>query len=247
MKWRLLVDKAGDAFTNMAVDKAILFGRDKPTLRFYQWKPPAVSIGFFQSLGEEVDREKCRAAGVDIVRRLTGGGAVFHEKELTYSLAIGESNPKIPPGIKESYQKICSALIAGLGKIGLQAEYAPLNDILVNGKKVSGCAQTRKKEGLLQHGTMILQVDIEKMFSLLRVPNEKMRGKMIEKAGERVTSLERELGGKTGFSEMVPHFQAGFEETFGIKLVPGRLSSREKSLAKQFREEFSSWKWNCRR
>ena len=248
MEWRLIIDTARDAFSNMAIDKAILFGDvDVPTVRFYQWKPAAVSIGCFQSLLLEVDTEKCREQGINVVRRITGGGAVFHEKELTYSIVLSEKNKFLPGNLLASYEKICRAAIAGLKELGLRAEYAPLNDILVNGKKISGCAQTRRNKGILQHGTMIMGVDVEKMFSILKVPDEKIRGKMIANVKERVTSIEKELGSAVSFKQLADALKKGFEQTFGIELAAGQLSEKELALAGQFRREFASREWNYSR
>ncbi|MFH1470632.1 MAG: lipoate--protein ligase family protein, partial [Candidatus Micrarchaeota archaeon] len=135
MKIRLLETGASDAFMNMAIDE-VLMESSEPVLRLYSWKPPAVSIGYFQNLGEEVDSEACGKLGVDVVRRQTGGGAVFHDEELTYSFISRE----FPKNILESYKWVCSGVIEGLATMGFGAEFAPLNDILVGGKKVSGNA-----------------------------------------------------------------------------------------------------------
>ncbi|PNX48602.1 MAG: lipoate--protein ligase, partial [Thermoplasmata archaeon M9B1D] len=182
-KWRYLITEGNSAAKNMAIDKAVLVASSEnkvsPTVRFYNWMPPAISIGYFQNLKEEVDLLKCEKSGVDYVRRITGGGAVFHEKELTYSIVIPESHPEISKNIMESYGRICGAIIRGLKQLGINSEYVPINDIIYNGKKISGNAQTRKLKTVLQHGTVILDVDVDKMFSVLRVPNEKIKDKMI--------------------------------------------------------------------
>ncbi len=247
MSFRLIIDKPKDAFTNMAIDKAILFAKQEPTLRFFQWKPPAVSIGCFQSLEEEVDTERCKLQGIDVVRRITGGGAVFHDKELTYSFVIAEENSLVPADLLGSYEKICSAVIAGLKNLGLKAGYAPLNDIVVNGRKISGCAQTRRNKAILHHGTLLMAVDVEKMFSLLKVPSEKIRDKMIATVQDRVTSIEKELGRGVSVEDLSNSLKKGFEQTFGIKLVLGKLGEEEWALVEQFREGFASSSWNNRR
>ena len=178
-KWRLLKTGYKNAFTNMAIDYAVLVANSKnlvpPTVRFYGWEPSAISIGYFQSLEDEINLKKCNELNVDYVRRITGGGAVFHEDELTYSIVISESHPLIAKNILESYGSICGAIINGLSNLGIESTYVPINDILANGKKISGNAQTRKIHTLLQHGTILMDVDIEKMFSVLNVPNEKLR------------------------------------------------------------------------
>jgi lipoate-protein ligase A len=171
-QWRLLKTNFSTAFTNMAVDRAVLVtsSEDKvsPTVRFYGWKPSAISIGYFQSLEEEVDLDTCRKLGVDYVRRITGGGAVFHDEELTYSIVIPETHPQIPKNIMKSYGRICGAVMKGLENLGIESKYAPINDIITGGKKISGNAQTRKAKIVLQHGTVLTDVDVDKMFSVLK-------------------------------------------------------------------------------
>ena len=251
-EWRLLKTGFGNAFANMAVDRAILNANRRglvpPTIRFYGWKPPAISIGYFQSLQEEVNLDACKKLGVDYVRRITGGGAVFHEYELTYSIVVPEAHPEIPKNIMESYGKICGALIKGLKHLGIESEYAPINDIVVNGKKISGNAQTRKMQTVLQHGTILLDVDFDKMFTLLRVPNEKIRDKMIADVKERVTSIKHVLGKTLTFDDVAEAMKKGFEEEFSVELAEEKLTVDEKRSAKRFEQEiFSSKEWNHRR
>ena len=250
MQWRVILDKENTAFHNMATDEAImrLFPENKmPTVRLYAWKPCAVSIGYFQSLLEEVDVSQCEKQGVDIVRRITGGGAVFHEHELTYSIALPEKGV-VPQNILESYAKICNAVVLGLAELGLNCQFVPLNDIAINGKKISGNAQTRRNGVILQHGTVLLKVDVEKMFSLLKVPNEKLKGKLIEDVKQRVTSVEIESGGSVSFADCRKAMRKGFAENFGVGLEEGGLLEKKKSLAEKIaKEKFSGKDWNYKR
>ncbi len=236
----------------MAIDKAILVvnseGNVPPTVRFYGWSPPAISIGYFQSLTEEIDIQACERFGVDYVRRITGGGAVFHEKELTYSIVVAEAHPAIPKNILKSYGRICGAVMKGLLLLGIESEYAPINDIVTGGRKISGNAQTRKFETVLQHGTVLMDVDVDTMFSLLKVPNEKIKDKLIADVKQRVTSMKHILGKEIGFLEVARAMKKGFEEEFNVELIEGTLSNEERGLAKQFEEEsFSTKEWNQRR
>src|SRR3989338_3279674 len=177
-KWRIIPLEEHDAFTNMALDEAaseaIASDSEAPTIRFYKWKPSAVSIGCFQSMEDEIDLNVCKKLNVDTVRRRTGGGAVYHDNfgEITYSVIAPES--MFPKNIIESYKIICGWIIDSLALIGLQASFIPINDIIVNNKKISGNAQTRRNRIFLQHGTILYDVDVKKMFSLLRVPDEKI-------------------------------------------------------------------------
>lgn len=251
-QWRLLQTGANTAYTNMAIDRAILVAQSKgkvpPTVRFYTWDPPAISIGYFQSLTEEIDIQACHKAHVDYVRRITGGGAVFHDKELTYSIVISEDHPAIPSNILQSYGRICGALIKGLEQLGVESQYAPINDILSQGRKISGNAQTRKHGTVLQHGTILLDVQVDKMFSLLRVPNEKIKDKMITDVKQRVTSLRHVIGKPVVLQDVADALKHGFEEEFNVELTEGSLTKDELMVARKFEKEcFATQEWNHRR
>lgn len=251
MKFRFIQDEHSSAALNMAIDEAIMLETKKtgtPTVRFYGWKPPAISIGYFQGLEQEVDLAKCKELGVDFVRRITGGGAVFHDSELTYSFSCTQESGIVPDKIIDSYKKICQPIIIGLKELSLEAGFVPLNDILVNGKKISGNAQTRRNGVILQHGTILLGVDVDKMFSLLKVPDEKMKGKLINDIKQRVTSIENELGKSVSFAEVSRAMKKGFEQEFGAQLLPSELSSHEKKLAQKItKEKFAAKEWNFKR
>ncbi|MCX6665324.1 MAG: biotin/lipoate A/B protein ligase family protein [Euryarchaeota archaeon] len=250
-QWRLLQTGANSAYANMAIDKAMLVanseGKVPPTVRLYGWVPPAISIGYFQSLVEEIDVVACKNFGVDYVRRITGGGAVFHDKELTYSIVISESHPKMPVNIMKSYGLICGAIINGLNHLGIKSEYAPINDIVTGGKKISGNAQTRKFGTVLQHGTIIMDVDVDLMFSLLKVPSEKIKDKLIKDVKQRVTSIKHILGKELNFDDVAFAMKQGFEQEFDVELIEGSLTKEEMVLAKKFEKDFSSKDWNHKR
>jgi lipoate-protein ligase A len=239
-KIRLLETGYNTAALNMAIDEALIENIGQvPILRIYGWHPPAVSIGYFQSIKEEVDLKKCNEIGIDVVRRLTGGGAVLHEFELTYSFITKQ----YPRNIMESYRWICEAIVISINRLGFDASFVPLNDIVVKGKKVSGSAQTRRNGVLLQHGTLLLAVDVDKMFCVLKVPSEKIRDKIIKDAKERVTSLAG-----TTFDDMALSLKTSFATRFDAKLLADTLSTEEISRARWLAErKFSSKEWNLRR
>jgi lipoate-protein ligase A len=244
---RLIRYSENDGFLNMAIDESLMSfvskGASPATIRFYGWKPACVSIGFFQSISEEVNVKNARNLGVDIVRRYTGGGAVFHEKEITYSIILPEK--KVAKDIIESYSYICQGIILGLEKLGIKAAFKPINDIVINNKKISGNAQTRKRGVMLQHGTILVDVDVEKMFSLLRVGKEKISDKAIDNAKERVTWLKRELDKEVDLETVENCLIEGFSEAMGCDLKRGVLSLEELKLALQFsKEKYSSHNWN---
>lgn len=236
---RVLETGHNPASWNMALDEVLLNNLgDTPILRIYGWSPPAVSIGYFQSMGEEVDVDECRRHGIDVIRRITGGGAVLHDSELTYSFLT----KKYPQNIMESYELICGAIMTAINSLGFVSKFSPLNDITINGKKVSGNAQTRKKNTLLQHGTILLNADIERMFSVLKVPSEKIRDKMISDVKQRVTTLDKT------FEEVADSLKKGFSEKFRATLAIDTLSDEEKTAAEKLaREKYTTHQWNWKK
>ncbi|MFH1403076.1 MAG: biotin/lipoate A/B protein ligase family protein [Candidatus Altiarchaeota archaeon] len=250
MECRLLETGFQKASWNMGVDESVLEhvseGTSKPTLRIYGWSPPAVSIGYFQSIQEEVDLAACCDMGVDVVRRITGGGAVFHDQELTYSIIIPEK--EVPEDILESYRLVCGGITRGLDSLGIESEFAPLNDIVTGGKKISGNAQTRRKHCMLQHGTILLKLDVNRMFRLLKVPSEKMRDKIVENVKERVTSVKDCLGREVSFHKASNAVVNGFAQAMNLELEPGKLSESEMKLAGELaKTKYSSEEWNNKR
>lgn len=259
MQFRLLNTGLQPGAMNMAIDEAVLAhiknGMSKPTLRFYGWSPACVTIGYFQSLEEELDLPACEKSGVSYVRRITGGGAVLHEHEITYSIHIPVTLGLLPDGILESYRKICDGILCGLRALGLEPQFVPLNDIVVKSprsglvQKISGNAQTRKENIILQHGTVLLKVEVEKMFSLLKVPSEKMKGKLIEDIKQRVTSVSDALGRNLDFEEAGKILEKGFCEAFPeIEFANSSLLESELDLAKKlFTEKYNTDRWNSKR
>jgi len=168
--------------------------------------------------------------------------------KFTYSIIIPESNLKVPKNILESYRRICGAVIKGLKYLWIESKYAPINDIIVNNKKISGSAQTRKSKTVLQHGTVLLDVDVDKMFKLLKVPNEKIKDKLIADVKQRVTSIKHISDNNVTFNETSDAMKLGFEEEFDIELVNGILTKEEISLTNKFeRECFSTTEWNYKK
>ncbi|MDY6764312.1 MAG: biotin/lipoate A/B protein ligase family protein [Halobacteria archaeon] len=248
MKWRVLPFETRDAYHNMAVDEAvseaIQAGSVDPTIRFYRWKPSAVSIGYFQSLEEEVDLEECNEDGIDYVRRRTGGGAVYHdyEGEVTYSILGPED--LFPSDIAESYRHICGYVVDALGSLGIESEFEPVNDIEVNGRKISGNAQTRRKGVLLQHGTILHSVDPQEMFTYLRPEIDKVSDKMVENIYERVTSINHHR--ETDIDETYEALRDAF--TADKDTFEGELTQHERDRAEELAyERYSSEDWNFMR
>ena len=199
--WRFIDAGFNTGSMNMSIDEALLASK-QPVLRFYRWKPACLSLGYFQNINQ-INKKQCKKLGIDIVRRPTGGNAVLHDKELTYSVIIDES--LMPSSIIESYREISKGLIQGLKNLGLnpsmnknvkkeQKSAICFNDpswyeILVNKKKIIGSAQKCIKGKILQHGAVLIDADIEKYCSLFNNCNEEM----ISKVKQRMTSINDEL------------------------------------------------------
>ncbi|MFH0972141.1 MAG: biotin/lipoate A/B protein ligase family protein [Candidatus Micrarchaeota archaeon] len=248
MKWRVISFEKHDAFTNMALDEAcglaLLEGKVPYTIRFYGWEPSAVSIGYHQSITDEVNLEECRNQQIDVVRRRTGGGAVYHdsEGEITYSLIAPEM--LYPKDILASYKIICGSIVDALSGLQLQAEFKPINDIILGGKKISGNAQTRRQGILTQHGTLLYDLDVKKMFSALKVSQEKISDKMIASVEERVTCLR-----KCGIADKNAAYEAlisGFTKAKEFEF--GGWTEFELLKAKELAEtKYKTTEWNFQR
>jgi lipoate-protein ligase A len=242
------------AFVNMAIDEAIMLSMKEskvgPTLRLYRWHPTAVSIGTFQGMTDEVDIDFCRAQNIDVIRRITGGGAVYHDYdgEITYSIILPKGHRLAPDDIIESYKIICSGLVIALDQLGIESEFKPINDVVTGGKKISGNAQTRRHSCILQHGTVLLDLDVHSMFQALKVPSEKISDKMIADAKQRVTSIKDVLGRKVSMNELRYALEFGFSKALGIDLIRGYLIEEENETAQQLAEEkYSKETWNFKR
>jgi len=241
-EWRLLLTGFGNPYMNMGIDESILIhrsrGENAPTIRLYGWSTPTVSIGYFQRLGEELDLDKAMQLGVGYVRRISGGGSVLHESEVTYSLMASDTDPTIPSDVQESIRLICGGIVRGLRELDIDAEFRPVNDVVVGDKKVSGSAQTRKLHAILQHGTVLLDVDHTKALSIL---------KRASRAKKHIAGINEFLQGGTDFQRLNDALVRGFEGELGIKLAKGALSASENDLAAKLAAgKYSTVEWNHR-
>lgn len=256
--WRLLKLETKDAFANMSIDEAIITARIKGsvpnTLRFYRWNPSAVSIGRFQNVFNKVDVENCRSHGVDIVRRITGGGTVYHDfkGEITYSVIVKEKDLGTQD-VVVAYNTICNGLIEAAKILGVNANFNPGDprncpNIAIDGKKISGGAQFHKGGVLLQHGTFLLDVDLTEMFTFLRVPWAKTTADVLCVAKERITSIEHELASNISVEEAYQALIRGFERTFNIEFNEEEtLTTYEQKLAEKLRKEkYTTDEWNLK-
>jgi lipoyl(octanoyl) transferase len=244
--WRLLDTGTLPASLNMAIDEALLQlhvpGESRPTLRFYQWSPPAVSLGYFQRR-HAIDLHACRELGLDVVRRVTGGRAVLHQDDLTYSV-VADSEQGLPSSLDAAYRMLCNGLLAGFRLLGFEAEVgrdrarsahgdicfvrAAIGDIVYQGKKFVGSAQTWHGASLLQHGSIILEPQTKTWPLIVRkVPPESTS----EELSCRMTSLREVLGRQVGSSELKLALKVGMAEALQVEFQSGELTKRELKLA----------------
>jgi len=253
-KGRLLKLETHDAYTNMAIDEAILTARIKNlvpnTIRFYRWNPSAISIGRFQNIKNEVHLDNCKKHGVDIVRRITGGGTVYHdaEGEITYSVIANKEDLKAEH-ITAVYAQIYAGIAEAMEALGLTADFnkgdtKTCPNLTVKGKKISGSAQSHKRGVVLQHGTLLLDVDLEKMFTFLRVPWAKTSMQVVNVAKNRITSMKSELGKNIPFNEATRALIEGFQKALNIRLVDGQLTHYERELTeKLYKGKYATADW----
>jgi len=253
--WRLLKLETHNACVNMAIDEAILTARIRNlapnTIRLYRWNPSAVSIGKFQKIENEVHLDNCRKYGVDIVRRITGGGTVYHdaEDEITYSV-IAKKEDLEAKDITAVYAKLYAGIAEALRILGLSAGFnegdaRTCPNLTVNGKKISGSAQSHKRGVVLQHGTLLLNVDLEKMFTFFRVPWVGTCMEIVNVAKRKITSIEKELRKDVSVTEVHEALIEGFQKALNIRLVNGKLTPYEHEIAEKLsKEKYATDDWN---
>ncbi len=283
--WRLISSGPLAGSENMALDEAMLesvISGGPPTLRFYTWAPATLSLGVNQPIGE-VDTEECARRGFGLVRRMTGGRAVLHQHELTYSVAAMESDPLVSGGVVESYRKISGALVAGLrllgadvtlaepsralhralaearrnGDLGLADEgshgavcfdAASDYEITAGGRKVVGSAQARRGGALLQHGSILLDVDWDAWASVFKYRTEEGRKRAMLKLPTRMTSLKEQLGRNVTPDEVAAALKQGFGSVFGVSLDDAEPTRAEViSASRLAAEKYGTETWTARK
>lgn len=252
--WRLLNDGFNDGYYNMAVDEAIADAVEKgvspPTLRLYGWKSPTLSIGYSQRADKKIDTEYCRKNKIDIVLRPTGGKAVLHDKEVTYSLISPKNNPLFPDNISGTYEVIGKALLKGLSFLGIDASsnsvfhiphsafknpscFATTSqyEIIADGKKLIGSAQRRFKNSFLQHGSIPLGNNHENLAQCLGFQEECKNKKFVKLLKEKSIALNELNGRVYSYNEVVDALTRGFENAFKIQFKISTLSEYELALS----------------
>jgi lipoate-protein ligase A len=267
--WRLINSNCSDGATNMAIDESILFavaeGTSPPTLRFYGWQPPCVSVGYAQPLRNEIDLAACRREGYTWVRRPTGGRAVLHIDELTYSVIAPLGEPRVAGDILTSYRRLSMGLIAGLGHLGCAARQAGQEagigqpagragqsaacfdvpspyEVIVGGRKLVGSAQARRRRVVLQHGALPLEGDVARLCDVLALPDRE-RTRLQAELRRRAVTLGEALGRRVSFEEARRALATGFAQALNLTLQPGELSSDERAAMVLLREKHLEDEW----
>jgi len=247
LKLRAIIDLEGrDVYWQMAIDEAMLNLRSRGlvpnTLRIYRFKPSAVTIGYFQRIKDAVNLDFLREAGIQYTRRITGGGSVYHDTngELTYSVVLPVEGALTD--VLESYRVICSGLVYALERLGVKAEFAPINDVVVQGRKISGSAQTRRAGHLLQHGTLMYATDLDTLEKALVAPREKLESKGVKSIKERVITLKHVLG-EVDIEALVKALLEGFSKALNAEIVLDELSDKELEEASRIVEKYKSHEW----
>jgi lipoate-protein ligase A len=276
--WRYIHTGNRSPAANMAIDEAILTahseGKVPPTVRFYGWNPATLSIGYFQK-AQEVDFEALRSEGIGFVRRPTGGRAVLHDKELTYSIIVSECYPGIPRNVTEAYRVLSEGLLQGFRALGLGAEMVQLAsdeekekyasagsaacfdspswyELVVEGRKVAGSAQVRQKDVVLQHGSILLDMDTDQLFRLLKFSNEKVAERMKMSFSKKAVAINELLHGQGKAPVTLPQVEEAFRREIalglGVDLEEAGLTPYEQELAgKLVEEKYGNDSWNLRR
>jgi lipoate-protein ligase A len=265
--WRLILDAEAAGATNMAVDEAILngviHGTSLPTLRFFRWSPPCLSLGRNQSLAE-ADLPACQADGIDVVRRPTGGRSILHTDELTYSVSLLQTDPRAAGGIVEGYRRLSEGLLAGLHRLGLHAAQAAGHkapgsqstavcfespsdyEITVGGRKLVGSAQWRMRSGVLQHGSLPLFGDLARVVDYLAFPAAEREAQR-QSLHHRALTLEEAAGARYPFERVARALAQGFAAALNLHLVPGELTPLERALAAELRDgRYADPDWTAR-
>ncbi len=262
--WRFIDFSYYSPAFNMALDEALLEWHSQhlipPTVRFYGWDPATLSLGYFQKIKKEINLNKVRENGIGLVRRLTGGRAVLHDKELTYSVIVSEKNPMIPKTVTEAYRVISLGLLEGFKELGLDTYFSvpetkedhdklknPRSSIcfdapswyelVVEGRKVAGSAQTRHKGVLLQHGSIPLDLDVEKLFDLFNYPNEKIRERLQRNFKYKAVAINEVANRLISLEEVRIAFKKGFERGLNVHLEPYELTKEEIDFVNQLVEK----------
>ncbi|NDQ10659.1 lipoate--protein ligase family protein [Staphylococcus aureus] len=272
--WNFINTGSKDPYYNMAMDEALLNfvsrGEIDPVIRFYTWNPATLSIGYFQRLQKEIDIDKVKEKGFGLVRRQTGGRGVLHDKELTYSVIVPESHPNMPSTVTEAYRVISQGLLEGFKNLGFDTYFAvpktpeerqklkqPRSsvcfdapswyELVVEGRKIAGSAQTRQKGVILQHGSILQDIDTDELFDMFIYKNERLKLKMKEAFVEKAVAINDISDEHITISQMEKAFEKGFKKGLNIELKPLELTEAQLAEVEELTEKYRSDEWMFRK
>ncbi len=273
--WYFINSGACSPSYNMALDEALLHwhsnGEMPPVIRFYEWNPATLSIGYFQKAHRDVDFDQLHKHNVGFVRRPTGGRAVLHEHELTYSIVVSERYPNMPKTVTEAYRVLSEGLLNGFINLGLDAYFSvpqteaeklalqkPKSavcfdapswyELVVEGRKIAGSAQTRQEGVILQHGSLLIDLDQEKLLSIFKFKDEEAREKMRQNLPLKTVAMNDLGKGTFTTTDCVKAFKKGFEEALEIDLQPYTLTNEQRQFVEQLAQtKYESDEWNFKK
>lgn len=249
--WRLVDQEYPDnPFMNLAVEEAIPRsvgeGKSPNTARFWH-NSNTIVIGCFQSAKLEVNMEACRQTGTKIVRRFTGGGAVYHDNgNLNYAISLRKGNKIVPnENLQSVFQRLSEGAVWGLRNLGVNAEFQPVNDIQVDGKKISGAAGSIRWNTIFHHGCILVNSDLAILGKVLNVPRAKLEDKHVASVQKRVTTVRDELGREVYTTDVQNAIVRGLENCYGVRVEAGDLTAEEMQLAEElYQTKYSRLEWN---
>lgn len=260
---------------NMALDEALLDwhseGDIPPVIRFYEWNPATLSIGYFQQAHKDINLQAVQEQNLGFVRRPTGGRAVLHDQELTYSVIVSEDYPNMPETVTEAYRVISEGILQGFLKLGLDAYFSvpetkeQLDDLkkpksavcfdapswyelVVEGKKVAGSAQTRQKGVILQHGAILLDLNEELLLSVFNFSSDEAKERMRKKLPEKAVAMNQFVDTPFTIEQCVEAFSKGFEDALNIQLTPYELTEQQTQYVEQImQKKYLTDDWNFKK
>ncbi|MDY6794317.1 MAG: biotin/lipoate A/B protein ligase family protein [Actinomycetota bacterium] len=263
-RWRLIETTACEGSRNMAIDQTLLESAEAegarfvPTLRFYRWSPPAISLGRFQDISD-IDVDACSSKGIDVVRRPTGGKCILHLDDFTYSLVLAP-DIGLPDNVVEAYTLLCQGIVESLRRLGLNAviqsrmsdDYSSGGgacfsavtqaDLECDGRKICGSAQVRRSGAVLQHGSILMVDNSRLLFDLLSYQGRERRERALRDYRQRCVDLNS-LGCRASWDDIAACFKDGFSHSFDIELESGRLTGGEEAGISMLEKTYSSRDW----
>ncbi|KGX89622.1 octanoyltransferase [Pontibacillus halophilus JSM 076056 = DSM 19796] len=234
---------------NMALDEKLVSwhseGKIPPVIRFYGWNPATLSVGYFQKLKGKIDLEAVEKHGYGLVRRPTGGRAVLHDKELTYSVIVSEKHEAMPKTVTEAYRVISEGLLNGFRNLDIQADFSipegklqqtgsavcfeepSWYELIVEGRKAAGSAQSRQKGVILQHGSIPIEVDDVALFDMFIYPNERVKERARKAFGGKAAAINEVAATPKSLEEVKSAFKQGFAAGLDIELEHYTLTEEQ--------------------